>query len=49
MITGVNASLSMYFGGLVAWGLIGPVLMRTGTTVARDFTEDYGGFVSGIA
>ncbi|KAL8284034.1 hypothetical protein RQP46_005147 [Phenoliferia psychrophenolica] len=34
IITGVNASLSVYIGGLVCWGLIGPILMRTGTTSA---------------
>ncbi|WXC58231.1 hypothetical protein SNK03_004129 [Fusarium graminearum] len=31
MMVGVNPALSMFAGSLLSWGVIGPVLVRTGT------------------
>lgn len=43
ILTGVNASVSLWAGCVLAWGIIGPALMASGTTVARDFSADYQG------
>ena len=41
ILSGVNASVSLYAGGILAWGILGPILMATGQTVARDFSAQY--------
>ncbi|KAL8292838.1 hypothetical protein RQP46_000532 [Phenoliferia psychrophenolica] len=44
ILTGVNASLSLYFGGIFAWGFMAPLLMKLGATSSRDFSADYNGW-----
>lgn len=45
VLTGVNASLSLYFGGIFFWGILGPMLIKTQTCVGRDFSSSYDGYM----
>ncbi|KAK1827394.1 OPT oligopeptide transporter protein-domain-containing protein [Podospora conica] len=40
MLIGLNSALSMFGGGVLAWGLIGPLLVHYGECIGVDISED---------
>jgi uncharacterized oligopeptide transporter (OPT) family protein len=39
MIVGLNGSLSIYLGSIIAWAIIGPITVATGLTTGRPSSE----------
>ncbi|KAH7140977.1 OPT oligopeptide transporter protein-domain-containing protein [Dactylonectria macrodidyma] len=46
MIVGLNPSLSFLFGSVLAWGIIGPILVKTGQASGIPISEIYPGLVT---
>lgn len=40
MLIGLNSAISMFGGGVLAWGLIGPLLVHYGECIGVDISED---------
>jgi len=39
MLIGLNSAISMFGGGVIAWGLIGPLLVHYGECIGKDASE----------
>ena len=39
MLIGLNSAISMFGGGVLAWGLIGPLLVHYGECIGKDVSE----------
>jgi uncharacterized oligopeptide transporter (OPT) family protein len=46
MLTGLNASWSFFGGSVLAWGIIGPVLVTTGTAFGKAMSTEYPGYMN---
>lgn len=40
MLIGLNSAISMFGGGVLAWGLIGPLLVHYGECIGVDISDD---------
>ena len=46
MLTGLNASWSFFGGSVLAWGIIGPALVTTGTAFGTQVSHLYPGYMN---
>ncbi|KAJ2903851.1 putative oligopeptide transporter protein [Zalerion maritima] len=40
MLVGLNTGISMFMGSFIAWGFVGPLLIKYGVCIGYEYTED---------
>lgn len=45
LLIGLNGAYSFFGGAILAWGIIGPILVSTGTAIGEAISPDYPGYM----